>query len=184
MLLSRDKSQLLIVDVQTKLLPVVSGQQAVLDRCILLVRAARRLGIPITVSEQYPRGLGPTVASLRDAVGDFGAVFEKIEFSCLRNTVLHERLHSLRRKGTSQVVVAGTEAHVCVAQTTIDLATQGFETFVVADAVGSRSETDRKLALLRIGKCGADAVTSEMVVFEWLGQAGTPEFKDLLALVK
>jgi nicotinamidase-related amidase len=184
MLLSRDKSQLLIVDVQEKLLPAVSGQKLVLDRCVLLVRAARRLGIPITVSEQYPRGLGPTVEPLREAVGEAGAVIEKAEFSCLKNTVLHERLHRLRRQGISQVVVAGTEAHVCVAQTTIDLAEQGFDTFVVADAVASRSTSSRKLALARLLKIGADVVNSEMVVFEWLGKAGTPEFKELLALVK
>lgn len=184
MLLARDKSQLLIIDVQEKLLPAMSDQKQVVERCVLLVRAARTLDVPITFSEQYPRGLGPTVEPLREALGYAGSVIEKVEFSCLKNAPLRERLHELRRQGRPQVIIGGTEAHVCVAQTAIDLEEQGFETFVVADVVASRSKTSRRLALARLLKAGADVVDSEMVVFEWLGKAGTTEFKELLALVK
>jgi len=184
MLLNRDKSQLLIVDVQEKLLPAVSGAERVVDRCVRLVRAARTLGIPITVSEQYPQGLGPTVAPLREALGYAGAVLEKVEFSCLKAEPLRERLHELRRQGRPQMVIGGIEAHVCVMQTAIDLEEQGFESFVVADAVSSRDKGSRRLALARLLKTGADVVDSEMVLFEWLGKAGTPEFKVLQALVK
>jgi len=183
MLLDRGKSQLLIIDVQEKLLPAVSNPQRVVDRCVRLVRAAKTLDIPITCSEQYPRGIGPTVEPLRQVLDYAGAVVEKVEFSCARNEALRARLHELRRKGRPQVVIGGIEAHVCVAQTAIDLEGQGFEAFVVADAVSSREKTSRKLALARLAKAG-DIVDSEMVLFEWMGKAGTPEFKELHALVK
>jgi nicotinamidase-related amidase len=184
MLLARDKSQLLIIDVQDKLLAAVSGKDRVLDRCVRLVQAAKALSVPITVSQQYPAGLGPTADALRDALGNAGPILDKVEFSCLRNEALRERLHDIRRRGRPQVVIGGIEAHVCVAQTAIDLEEQGFEAFVVADAVASRSKTSRKLALTRLLKAGADVVDSEMVVFEWLERAGTPEFKALQGLVK
>ncbi len=184
MLLARDKSQLLIVDVQDKLLAAMSGQDRVLERCVRLVRAANALGVPVTVSEQYPVGLGPTAAPIREALGNAGPVLDKIEFSCLRNEALRERLHDIRRRGRPQVVLGGIEAHVCVTQTAIDLEEQGFEAFVVADAVGSRTKTSRRLALTRLLKAGADVVDSEMVLFEWLERAGTPEFKELQGLVK
>jgi nicotinamidase-related amidase len=184
MLLAREKSQLLIIDVQEKLLPAMSDPERVVERCGRLVRAARTLDIPITVSEQYPRGLGPTVAPLREALGNAGSVIDKVEFSCLKSDALRERLHELRRKGRPQVVMGGIEAHVCVTQTAIDLEEQGFEAFVVADAVASRAKSSRRLALARLLKTGVDVVDSEMVVFEWLGKAGTQEFKELQGLVK
>jgi isochorismate hydrolase len=184
MLLARDKSQLLIIDLQDKLLQAMSGQDRVLDRCVRLVHAAKLLGVPITLSQQYPVGLGPSAALLREAVGNAGTVLDKVEFSCLRNEPLRERLHDIRRRGRPQVVIGGIEAHVCVAQTAIDLEEQGFEAFIVADAVASRSKTSRRLALSRLLKAGADVVDSEMVIFEWLERAGTPEFKELQALVK
>jgi nicotinamidase-related amidase len=184
MLLARDKSQLLIIDVQDKLLAAVSGADRVLDRCVRLVQAAKALSVPITISQQYPAGLGPTADALRDALGNAGPILDKVEFSCLRNEALRERLHDIRRRGRPQVVLGGIEAHVCVTQTAIDLEEQGFEAFVVADAVASRSKTSRKLALTRLLKAGADVVDSEMVVFEWLERAGTPEFKELQGLVK
>ena len=184
MLLARDKSQLLIVDVQDKLLPAISGKDRVVERCVRLVRAARALDVPITLSEQYPQGLGPTVDPIREAIANAGFVVDKVEFSCLRSAPLRERLHELRRQGRHQVVVAGIEAHVCVLQTAIDLEGQGFEAFVVADAVSSRAKANYKRALSRLAKEGADIVDSEMVVFEWLERAGTPEFKELHALIK
>jgi nicotinamidase-related amidase len=184
MLIGRDKSQLLIVDVQDKLLDAISRKDRVVQRCVRLVRAARLLGVPITVSEQYPQGLGPTVDPIRDAYANAGFIVDKAEFSCLKSDPLRERLHELRRQGRPQVVIGGIEAHVCVLQTAIDLEAQGFEPFVVADATGSRSKVNRKLAISRLAKSGVDVVDSEMVLFEWLERAGTPEFKELQALIK
>ena len=184
MLLSREKSQLLVVDIQANLLAAITSKERVVERCERLLRAASALNIPVTVSEQYPRGLGPTVDPLRDLLGKGSAVIEKVEFSCAKNAALRERMHDLRRQGRSQVVIAGIEAHVCVTQTAIDLEEQGFEAFVVADAIGSRAPESRELAISRLLRSGADVVDSDMVIFEWLGRAGTPEFKDLLALLK
>lgn len=184
MLLSHAKSQLLIIDVQEKLLGAIAGKDRVVEHCVKLVRAARMLGVPITISEQYPQGLGPTVEPIRDAFANDGSVVDKVEFSCLRSEPLRERLHELRRQGRPQVVIGGIEAHVCVLQTAIDLEAQGFEAFVVADAVGSRSKESRKLALARLLSSRVDVVTSEMVLFEWLEKAGTQEFRELQALIK
>jgi nicotinamidase-related amidase len=184
MLLARQKSQLLIIDVQEKLVGAIAGTDRVIERCVRLVRAARLLGVPITLSEQYPQGLGPTADAIREAFANDGLVVDKVEFSCLRSDPLRERLHELRRQGRPQVVIGGVEAHVCVAQTAIDLEAQGFEAFVVADAVGSRAKASRKLALARLLKASVDVVDSEMVLFEWMERAGTPEFKELQALIK
>ncbi|HEX2446841.1 MAG TPA: hydrolase [Methyloceanibacter sp.] len=184
MLLARDKSQLLIVDVQDKLLDAISGKDRVVERCVRLVRAARMLQIPITLSEQYPQGLGPTADPIRQAFANSGLVVDKVEFSCLKSERLRDRLHEIRRQGRSQVVIGGIEAHVCVLQTALDLEAQGFEAFVVADAIGSRAKLNRKLAVNRLMKSGVDIVDSEMVLFEWLERAGTQEFKELQALIK
>jgi nicotinamidase-related amidase len=172
-----------MIDVQAKLLPAMSDQHVV-ERCIRLVRAAKTLGVPITISEQYPQGLGATVDALREALGTAGSVMTKVEFSCAKNAPLRERLLELRRQGRRQVVIGGMEAHVCVGQTAIDLENEGFEVFVAADAVSSRAKASRRLALARLLKIGADVVNTEMVVFEWLGRADTAEFRELLALVK
>ena len=184
MLLARDKSQLLIVDVQEKLLQAMSDPERVVDRCIRLVRAARTLDVPITVSEQYPQGLGPTVAPLRDALANAAPVIDKVEFSCPKNEFLRERLHELRRQGRPQVVIGGIEAHVCVPQTAIDLEAQGFEAFVVADATGSRSKYEPQACTRAAQQGRRDVVDSEMVLFEWLERAGTSAFKELQALMK
>lgn len=183
MLLSRQTSQLLIVDVQTKLLPAMSDQRVV-QRCARLIQAANLLAVPITVSEQYPQGLGHTVPSLLAPLGNAGTIIEKVEFSCFKNAALRNRLGELRSQGRKQVAIGGMESHVCVGQTAIDLHDQGFQVFVVADAISSREEMSRQVALTRFLNTGVEVVTSEMVVFEWLGKAATEEFRQLLPLIK
>lgn len=184
MRLERSRAQLLIVDVQERLLPAMAEPDRVLAGCERLIRAARRLDIPITLSEQYPKGLGPTVAPLREAVGAAGLVLEKVEFSCRRNATIARELGAMRSGGRDQTVVCGIEAHVCVTQTVLDLLADGAPVAVVADAVGSRRPASAELALRRLAAAGADIVDTEMVIFEWLDRAGTPEFKELQGLVK
>jgi nicotinamidase-related amidase len=184
MLMRRDAAQVLIIDMQDRLLDAMAGRDETLQRCVRLVRAAQILDIPITISEQYPKGLGPTNADLREALGNAGAVMEKVSFSCFGDDAIRARLAELRRKGRAQVIIGGIETHVCVTQTAIDLVENGYSPFVVADAVASRAKESRKLALARLRKDGAAIVDSEMVLFEWLGRAGTPEFKEIQALVK
>jgi len=184
MRMQRKMSQLLIVDIQDKVLDPIPNKQDIVDGVARLVGAAKVLDVPITVSEHYPKGLGPTVEAVRTAIGDGGSFFEKLEFSGLMNEALRRHLEDHRYHGRGQIVVAGIETHVCVGQTALDLIADGYEVFVAADAVGSRAETSRTLALRRLERCGAFIVDSEMVLFEWLGAAGTPEFSALLPLIR
>lgn len=184
MLMDKDRSQLLIVDMQERLLPAMSDSEEVVKACERLVRGAQALDLPITVSEQYPKGLGPTVEPLRQTLGNSATIMEKVEFSCFRNAAIRDRLEELRRRGRPQVIVGGIEAHICVLQTALDLAAQGFETYVAGDAISSRLMESRKLAMGRMLHGNVSVVNSEMALFEWVGEAGSPEFKEIQALVK
>ena len=185
MLLRPKESCLLVVDVQERLLPAMSSPDSVVESISLLLKAATLLGVPVLASEQYPKGLGPTVLALRELLDPQPAI-EKIEFSCAANAALRDRVGGLGRK---QLVICGIEAHVCVLQTAIGFRANGHlatdsQVFVVADAVDSRDPANRTLALQRMQQDGVQVVATEMVVFEWLGQAGTPKFKDLSSLLK
>lgn len=184
MLIGRARSQLLIIDVQQKLAPHVADQQRIIDNCRRLAIAAVQLGVPITFSEHYPAGLGPTVEAIKRQSGNGAQAIGKVEFSCWRNASLKARIEELRRAGRKEVVVCGMEAHVCVCQSVIDLVANGFEVFLVADAVGSRLVETKELAIERMRRAGAGIVAQEMVIFEWLERADTKEFNDLLALIK
>ncbi len=180
----RDRSQVLLVDLQERLVPAIDGQAEIVAAAERLAKYAVRLGVPITISEQYPKGLGPTLGAVRAAAGNEAVTLAKVEFSCVANAGLAARLDALKSEGRSQVVVAGVEAHVCVLQTVLDLLGEGFEVFVAADAVGSRRAESKALALARMQGADAVIVDSEMVAFEWLERAGTPEFRDVQALLK
>jgi nicotinamidase-related amidase len=183
MLVDASKSSLLIVDVQERLLPVMAAGNGVVERSKILLKAAKALDVPVAVSEQYPKGLGHTVEILIQDIGN-APVFEKSSFSCWRDNGLHKHFTALHDGGRPQVIIVGIEAHVCVAQTAIDMAQAGFGVFVVADAVSSRVEASVSLALARLGQTGIQVINTEMAVFELLGKAGTPEFKELSSFIK
>jgi nicotinamidase-related amidase len=174
MLIDADRSQLLVIDMQEKLMPAIHDHERVAADVEWLVRAAQRIGVPVAASEQYPKGLGRTVKAIRDLLPE-EAVATKTHFSC----VAAQCLPGLPGADRPQVVVAGVETHVCVLQTVLELLEEGKEVYVVADGVGSRRPPDRDFALLRMRQEGARIVTREMVVFEWLGEAGTPLFRDV-----
>jgi nicotinamidase-related amidase len=174
MLMNRDQSVLLVVDIQERLLPHIHEGYAVLDNAVWLVKVAQRLGVPVMLTEQYPKGIGPTVAILRELISP-ESIGEKTHFSC----VAAKCLDGLPGSERSQVVVAGTESHVCVLQTVLDLLGRGKTVYVVAEAVGSRRPSDKEFALARMRDRGAHVVTREMVAFEWLKQAGTDEFRQI-----
>lgn len=180
MLIDASRSVFLLVDVQENLGPVMADPRSVYRNCALLLRAAVRLGIPVIASEQYPKGLGHTLGELAALLPE-GAVAEKMHFSCAAEPAIAERLRMLDRE---QVVIAGIEAHVCVLQTALGLKAAGYEVFVAGDACSSRLATNHASALTRMAANGVDVVTTESAVFEWLHRAGTPEFKDLIALIK
>ena len=175
MLLNKDISGFLLVDVQEKLTPHVLNSEAIVARCAWLIRLANELAVPLVVSEQYPRGLGVTVAPLRANMSPVQVV-EKVHFSCYREPSFVKHWQTIQRQ---QVVIAGIETHVCILQTALDMNQSGLDVFVVVDAVSSRHELDHKYGLKRMKQEGIHLVTSEMVFFEWIGQAGTPEFKAL-----
>lgn len=180
MLLDRAKSCLLVIDIQEKLMTAMSAGTQVVANTGILLKAAERLGIPVLFSEQYPKGLGPTVPALAAYAANAGPV-TKTEFSCAAAPGYVERL---RAAGREQLVLTGIEAHVCVLQTALGMKDPGFPVFVVADAVSSRKPESAALALERMRAAGVTVVTTEMVLFEWLSRAGTPEFKELSALIK
>ena len=174
MLIDVQRSQLLVVDFQEKLLPAIHGHERLLENVIWLIRAARKIGVPVAAVEQYPKGLGRTVREVRGLLPD-GAIAQKVHFSA----VAAQCLSNLPGSDRAQIVLVGTETHVCLLQTALELLEEGKEIYVVADAVGSRQAADRDLALARLRQEGARIVSREMVVFEWLGEAGTPLFREV-----
>jgi nicotinamidase-related amidase len=180
MLIERDKSCLLVVDVQEKLVPAMADPAGVIRNAGILMQAAARLGIPLAVSEQYPQGLGTTVPELRALAPDAARV-AKLSFSCAGDPALQQRIKETQR---SLIVIAGLEAHVCVLQSALGFRQAGYGIVVVADAISSRTPANRDAALQRLRENGVEVATTEMVVFEWLGLAGTPEFKELSRLIK
>ncbi len=183
MLIDRQKSTLLLVDVQERLLSAMASPADVESRCAILLRAAKAMGLPIVVSEQYPNGLGHTVAGLKAELGS-ATVFEKLAFSCWKNPAIKDHMIGHHENNRPLVILAGIEAHVCVLQTAVDLSAAGFAVFAVADAMSSRAPSSHALALDRMRQNGVSVVNTEMVVFELLSRAGTAEFKVLSALVR
>ena len=169
---------LLVIDLQEKLLARMSDREAVVAGSVLLVKGARLLDVPVSATEQYPQGLGPSVAEIADLIPDRPA---KTTFHCCAVPQLLEQLHG---RPIRHVTLAGIEAHVCVAQTALELLNQGFRVQVAADAVASRHRLDWEFALRRLEMSGAVISTVEAVLFEWAERSDRPEFKELSALVK
>ena len=180
MLIRRNQSTLFVVDEQARLAPAMFSRDQAVANTAILIRAATRLGVPVLASEQYPKGLGPTVPEIA-ALLPAGAIAEKLHFSCASDPGIVARVAELGRK---QIIVAGMEAHVCVLQTALGLKERGYPVYVVADATSSRRPESHALAMDRLRLAGIPVVNTEMVVFEWLEQAGTAEFKELSALIK
>ena len=184
MLLTHADCHLVFIDIQEKLLPAMADSAGVLRNAVKLASAARHFGVPITISEQYPKGIGHTVPELLEAAGPQAAVFEKLEFSCARNEALRTRAALISRAGRRQMIICGIEAHVCVLQSAIGFADQGHGVAVAADAISSRVTASKEMALARLARSVIMPVTCEMVLFEWLERAGTADFKALLGLIK
>jgi nicotinamidase-related amidase len=147
----------------------------------VLLSAAGRLSVPTTVTEQYPQGLGPTVPDIAERVHGREVTFPKLTFSAAAEPAVLSRLRQSRR---GQIVVAGVEAHVCVLQSAIGLQQLGYQVGVVGDATTSRKPASVELALERLRQNGVSIVSTEMVLFEWLGRAGSDEFRELSRLIR
>jgi nicotinamidase-related amidase len=184
MQMKQKMSQLLVVDLQDKVLDPLKDKRDIIETTSRLIKAAKALDIPITVSEHYPKGLGHTVKPIRSIIGADVPVLDKLYFSCVKDEALRHQFEEHRDVGRGQVVMAGIEAHVCIAQTALDLLVDGYEVFVVGDATGARTAQMRDMAFARLRQAGVVIAHSEMVLFEWLEKAGTDDFKALLPLLK
>ncbi|MBE0507726.1 MAG: hydrolase [Marinospirillum sp.] len=173
MLLQASRSLLLVIDVQSKLAPHIHQASQIINNNCWLLEVARELGVPIRATEQYPAGLGATVAPIMERLRS-EEVLQKMHFSALKEESIKNHLADLDRQ---QIVLTGTEAHVCCFQTASELLEQGYEVYLVDEAIGSRYQRDKELALERLKQFGAQVVSREMVAFEWLEKAGTDTFR-------
>lgn len=180
--LDRRHAALVVVDVQERLFGAMDPEQreSVVRNIKALAVAARRLGVPITVTEQYPKGLGHTLAELRDALGPVEPL-AKVAFSCCAVDGFTARL---RGQSVRSVVLAGLEAHVCVLMTALDLLADGFTVHVPADATTARARQNWAVALDLLRAEGALVTTTETVVFQLLGRADTDDFRALAPLLR
>jgi len=184
MLLTAKRSHLLVVDVQARLMPAIHEGDAVLRTIGLLLQSAARLGVPTTVTEQYPKGLGPTVATVSEALASDATVLPKTSFSAAGDPAIAARVAALRGEGRDQLVICGVEAHICVLQSALSFKQAGLEVFVVADAVSSRSPHSITATCARLLHAGCHWVTTEMVAFEWMERAATEDFRALSPLFR
>jgi nicotinamidase-related amidase len=174
------RSLLLMVDFQAGMRKIISDWPRLLDRTRLLMAAAHRCQLPIRATEQNPDRLGHTDAGLLDSI-ERDQIFTKMHFSACREDGFSQWLG---KSGKDTVVLAGVEAHVCVLQTGLDMLAQGYKVHLVLDAIGSRTETDKTVAIEQFKAAGAVLTSAETLVFGWLGRAGTQGFRALLPAIK
>ncbi|MFB3788235.1 MAG: isochorismatase family protein [bacterium] len=178
-ILRREDSLLLVIDYQQRLVDVMPRKESVTGEIMRLIQGMKKLNVPILATEQYPQGLGPTVASLAEML-DPSEILSKMTFSCCGLADFNTRLKSLKRR---QIVVTGIETHVCVMQTVLDLLANGYQAHVPVGAVCSRADANRDNALARMEKAGAVITNLESVLFELLVEAGTDAFKVVRKLI-
>ena len=208
MLLDADDSQLVLIDYQARLMPVIFENEMVVANALRLARMARLMDVPVWGTAQNPDKLGQNVPELQAAIDSAGGkTMAKMHFSAaadglvewLRPPVrkpaqggnarslpkhLQKPPESQQDEGRSMIVIAGCEAHVCLMQTALELLEEEFDVWVVTDACSSRSERNRDAAFDRLAGAGAELVTTEMVAFEWARTCEHMAFRDLLALIK
>jgi nicotinamidase-related amidase len=178
--LDKAGSVLVVVDVQDKLLPAIHDWPVVLENTVKMVKFAQTLGVPVIVTEQYPKGLGPTNAEVRALFPTF-APLTKTTFNCFDADGFAA---DVKATGANTLVLVGTEAHICVEQTALEALHRGYAVHIVADAVGSRTPANKDLGLAKIRHAGGAITGVEIALYEWLERADGPEFKSILPLIK
>ncbi|MGB7346424.1 MAG: isochorismatase family protein [Pirellulaceae bacterium] len=176
--LDTDRSAVLVIDLQEKLLPAIRSAGDVLGQTERLLQVADLLGVPSVATQQYPKGLGRLVSPLDQR---FPQADEKIDFS---SAVCRKPLDRWATQGRDQIVLVGIETHVCVLQTALDLLAEGLRPVLPVDAVAARSDFDHQIALDRMRDCGVTITSCESIIFEWLSTADRPEFKAVSKLIK
>ncbi len=177
-LLVPEKCCLQVIDMQESLMAKIHGAEDVAETAALMVQCAKIMDVPVFANTQYKKGLGPYVASVGSLVSDLPQ-FDKVEFNALENDETAAFINDLP-KTVSTMVLVGVETHICVYQTAMALLSKGFTVWVVSDGVSSRSELNHQWGLERLQKMGAVVGPAEMLIYELLGKAGTPAFKEVL----
>lgn len=180
LLLKRNESCLVVIDVQEKLIPSIADGRALLSRLDVLLDAAELMDVPVSATEHCPDRIGPTVASVSERIKN-EAILPKVHFNAASEPRCQDYLFGLERK---QPILCGVETHVCVLQTALGLKMQGYDPIIISDAVGSRKEHDRIIGLQRARDSGIRIATIEMVIFEWLERGDSDEFRRLLPSIK
>lgn len=179
-ILERRQTALLVIDIQDRVHAVMRYREEVENNAQKLIRGCQLLQVPIFLTEQYPKGLGHTISSIRYAL-QAALPIQKMAFSCCGSD---ELMQNLREKKIRQVVLTGIETHVCVLQTALDLLANDIQVHVARDAVSSRRELDHQTALQRLAQAGAIVTTVEMALFELMVRADSAEFKEVSKLIK
>ncbi len=180
MRITKENTVGLVIDIQEKLVPVMEEQEGLLHNCKILIEGLQELKIPLVVTQQYTKGLGPTVELIRSVIRDFNPI-EKREFSCCDASPLMDQL---KGKGAEKVIICGIESHVCVLQTAVDLKEAGYIPVVVMDCVSSRSWNNVDLAAERFRHEGIMMTSCESILFELTRSSAAPEFRSISNLVK
>ena len=180
MRISRDQTAGLVIDLQEKLFPVMTGKGALLKNSLLLIRGLQILGVPLIVTQQYTKGLGETIPSIAKEIREFSFI-EKRDFSCCGEPEVWKKLRELEARN---ILICGIESHVCVLQTALDLKAAGYNPVIVTDAVSSRFESNLELAKERFRHEGIMMTSAESLLFELLGTSSAVEFKAVSNLIK
>jgi nicotinamidase-related amidase len=175
-----ENTVLVVIDFQERLFPVMHDKEKLLRNAVKLIKGASVLEIPIILTEQYPKGLGPTIPEIKELIPDIKPI-EKVCFNCCDEETFSKALETTKRK---QVLIAGIEAHICVYQTAMALARAGYEVQVVGDCVASRNPENKLAALFKMSAVGISPTTTEMALFELLKVAKGDKFKQISSIVK
>ena len=175
--LKKEDCLLLVIDIQERLIPVIYQHEEVIHNANILLKGMEILGVPVIVTEQYPKGLGNTCKEI--ILGDDAKVMEKITFSCLGNDHIKESVQTKK-----QIIICGVEAHICVLKTALDLLDEGYQVHLITDAVSSRKKENKQVAIERMKQSGVFISSTEMILFQLLDKAGTEEFKLISKLIK
>jgi nicotinamidase-related amidase len=176
-----ERTALVVVDLQEKLLPAILGRERVVKNSLLLMRLAEVLDMPIVLTSQYKKGLGEILPEVR-AAAPGNEPLDKVAFGCFGDAAFLDRLRSL--PGRDQLLVTGVEGHICVCQTVLGALEKGYDVHVAADAVGSRSEENYRVGLARMERSGALLSSAEMATYELLGRSDGQAFKKMLPYIK
>jgi nicotinamidase-related amidase len=176
-----ERTALVVVDLQEKLLPAIEGRERVVKNSLLLMRLAEVLDMPVVLTSQYKKGLGEILPEVR-AAAPGNEPLDKVAFGCFGDAAFLDRLRSL--SGRDQLLVTGVEGHICVCQTVLGALEKGYDVHVAADAVGSRSEENYRVGLARMERSGALLSSAEMATYELLGRSDGQAFKRMLPYIK